>query len=102
VLAAVGALVVVELRAACPPGGPLAFGSCDRVRPFAIAVVALAAFLYVTGLTGVYAWTSGLLRRGVATVALRATGTCWLPPSGCRLPLSWRSPWRPPSARMVA
>jgi hypothetical protein len=66
VLAAVGALVVVELRAACPPGGPLAFGSCDRVRPFAIAVVALAAFLYVTGLTGVYAWTSGLLRRGVA------------------------------------
>jgi hypothetical protein len=66
VLAAVGALVVVELRAACPPGGPLAFGSCDRVRPFAIAVVALAAFLYVTALTGVYAWTSGLLRRGVA------------------------------------
>ena len=32
---AAGALVAVELGAACPPGGPLAFGSCDRVRPFA-------------------------------------------------------------------
>jgi hypothetical protein len=66
VLAAAGALVAVEMGAACPPGGPLAFGSCERVRPFAIAVVALAAALYVVGLTGVYAWTSGLLRRGVA------------------------------------
>lgn len=36
------------------------------MRPFAIAVAALSAVLYVIGLSGVYAWTSGLLRRGVA------------------------------------
>lgn len=65
-LAGVAALVALELSADCPAGGPLAFGSCDRVRPFAIAVVGLAGVLYVTALTGVYAWTSGLLRRGVA------------------------------------
>jgi hypothetical protein len=59
-------LTVAELGSDCPPGGPLAFGSCAAVRPFAIGVVLLAAALYVTGLSGVLAWTSGLRRRGVA------------------------------------
>jgi hypothetical protein len=36
------------------------------VRPFAIGVVALAAVLYVAGLSAVRWWTRGLLRRGVA------------------------------------
>jgi hypothetical protein len=58
--------VVAELSAPCPAGGPLAFGSCESVRPFAVAVVLLAAGLYVTGLSAVLAWTGGLLRRGVA------------------------------------
>jgi hypothetical protein len=58
--------VALELGASCPPGGPLAFGSCDEVRPFAIGVVLLAAALYVVGLTAVLAWTRGLRRRGVA------------------------------------
>ena len=62
--AATGA-VAVELGAVCPPGGPLAFGSC-AVRPFAIGVVLLASVLYVTGLSAVLAWTGGLRRRGVA------------------------------------
>jgi hypothetical protein len=57
---------VVELGSDCPPGGPLAFGSCAAVRPFAIGVVLLAATLYVIGLSGVLAWTSSLRRRGVA------------------------------------
>lgn len=55
-----------ELGAACPPGGPLAFGDCDRVRPFALAVLGLAVALYVSGLSAVLAWVSGLRRRGVA------------------------------------
>ncbi|MGH2455300.1 MAG: hypothetical protein ACRDHD_03485 [Candidatus Limnocylindria bacterium] len=59
-------LVVLELSSGCPPGGPLAFGSCDDVRPFAIGVLLLGAALYVTGLSGVLAWTGGLRRRGVA------------------------------------
>jgi len=66
VLLAAGALVVAELSAPCPAGGPLAFGSCERVRPFAVGVVLLAAALYVAGLSAVLAWTGGLLRRGVA------------------------------------
>ena len=36
------------------------------MRPLAIAVLLLAACLYVVGLSGVLAWTSGLRRRGVA------------------------------------
>jgi hypothetical protein len=36
------------------------------VRPFAIAVVGLAAVLYVAGLSAVRWWTVGLRRRGVA------------------------------------
>ena len=62
----VGAVVAIELAAPCPPGGPLAFGDCDQVRPFAIGVVALAALLYVAGLSAVRWWTAGLRRRGVA------------------------------------
>jgi hypothetical protein len=66
VLAAAGLLVAVELAPACPPGGPLAFGDCEGVRPFAIGVVVLAALLYVVGLTAVRWWTVGLRRRGLA------------------------------------
>jgi hypothetical protein len=66
VLALAGGAAYLELRSACPPGGPLAFGSCGAVRPFAVALVLLAAALYVTGLSAVLAWTAGLRRRGVA------------------------------------
>lgn len=55
-----------ELSTPCPPGGPLAFGACDTVRPFAIGVLLLAAAVYVIGLSGVRAWTTGLQRRRVA------------------------------------
>jgi hypothetical protein len=58
--------VAAELGSPCPPGGPLAFGSCAAVRPFAIGVVLLAAALYVTGLTAVLAWTRSLRRRSLA------------------------------------
>jgi hypothetical protein len=61
-----GGLIALELSAACPPGGLLAFGDCARVRPFAVGVVGLAALLYVIGLSAVLAWVSGLRRRGVA------------------------------------
>ena len=60
-----GGLAALELATPCPPGGPLAFASC-AIRPFAIGVLLLAAGLYVVGLSGVLAWTSGLRRRGVA------------------------------------
>lgn len=56
----------MELSTACPPGGPLAFGDCVRVRPFVLGVLGLAAVLYVAGLSAVLAWVSGLQRRGVA------------------------------------
>ncbi|MBA2644713.1 MAG: hypothetical protein H0U80_04645 [Solirubrobacterales bacterium] len=59
-------LVGLELWSTCPPGGPLAFGDCDDVRPFAIGVVALSAALYVTGLSAVRWWTLGLQGRGLA------------------------------------
>jgi hypothetical protein len=62
----VAAVIGLELAAPCPVGGPLAFGDCERVRPFAVGVAALAAVLYVGGLSAVRWWTSGLLRRGVA------------------------------------
>lgn len=58
--------MAAEVSAQCPPGGPLAFGSCGELRPFAIGVVLLAAALYVTGLTAVLLWTRGLRRRHVA------------------------------------
>jgi hypothetical protein len=66
ILAVAAATIGSELASPCPPGGPLAFGSCDRVRPFAVGVVGLAAILYVIGLSGVRWWTAGLRRRGVA------------------------------------
>jgi hypothetical protein len=66
VLGAAGALVAVELTSTCPPGGPLAFGDCDDVRPFAVSVVLLAAGCYVGALSAVRWWTGGLRRRGVA------------------------------------
>ena len=44
----------------------MAFGDCTEVRPFAVAVVALAATLYVVGLSAVRWWTAGLRARGVA------------------------------------
>lgn len=66
VLAAAAMLIGIELSSPCPPGGPLAFGSCDAVRPFLAGVVGLAAILYAAALTGVRWWTAGLQRRGVA------------------------------------
>ena len=36
------------------------------MRPFAVGVAGLSATLYVTGLSGVLAWVTGLRRRGVA------------------------------------
>ena len=66
VLAGAALLIGIELASPCPPGGPLAFGSCDAVRPFLAGVVGLAAVLYVAGLSGVLWWTTGLQRRGVA------------------------------------
>ncbi len=65
-LAGAALLIGLELRAPCPPGGPLAFGDCDRVRPFVIGVVGVAAVLYVAGLSAVRWWTTGLRRRGLA------------------------------------
>lgn len=60
------ALALIELGADCPPGGPLAFGDCTRMRPFVLTVLGLGAGLYVAGLTAVLGWTRGLQRRGVA------------------------------------
>ena len=60
------ATVAVELASACPPGGPLAFGDCDRVRPFGIGVVVLSVVLYVALLTAVRWWTGDLRARGAA------------------------------------
>jgi hypothetical protein len=59
-------VIGLELASACPPGGPIAFGDCDDVRPFAAGVVGLAALLYVIALSAVRWWTSGLERRGLA------------------------------------
>jgi hypothetical protein len=58
--------VTLELSAPCPGGGPLAFGDCAAIRPFAVTVVILAAALYVVGLSAVVWWTRGLRRRRVA------------------------------------
>lgn len=67
-LGAAGALLAIELGASCPPGGPLAFGDCTRVRPFSVAVVAVAGVVYAIGLSAVRWWTTGLRRRGMANV----------------------------------
>jgi hypothetical protein len=66
VLAAAGTLIGIELASPCPSGGPLALGDCAAIRPLGIGVVGLGAGLYVTGLSGVLAWTRGLQRRGSA------------------------------------
>jgi hypothetical protein len=66
VLLAAVAVVLVELSQPCPPGGPLSFGACEAVRPFAIGVILLSAVLYVVGLSAVRWWTAGLQARGVA------------------------------------
>jgi len=66
VLATAVILIGLELAAPCPAGGPLAFGDCVEVRPFAIGVAALSAGLYVAGVSAVRWWTGGLVRRGVA------------------------------------
>jgi hypothetical protein len=60
------ALIGVELGSPCPPGGPLAFGSCVDVRPLLVGTVGVAAVLYVIGISAVRWWTGGLRRRGVA------------------------------------
>ena len=65
-LLAAGAIVGLEMSRPCPPGGPISFGACEAVRPFAIGVIGLAAVLYVGGLSGVRWWTAGLRARGVA------------------------------------
>ena len=62
----VGTALALELSADCPPGGFLSFGSCERVRPFAVGVLLISAVLYVGGLSAVLAWSRGLQRRGVA------------------------------------
>lgn len=56
----------LELAAPCPRGGPIAFGDCAQVRPFAIGVVAVSAIGYIAGLSAVRWWTSNLRARGVA------------------------------------
>ena len=66
ILVTAAAVIGLELTAPCPPGGPLAFGDCVAVRPFAVCVIGLAAVLYVAGLRAVRAWVTGLRRRGVA------------------------------------
>jgi hypothetical protein len=66
VLIAAGTLALLELNEPCPPGGPLSFGACETVRPFAIGVTLTAAALYVAGLSAVRWWTAGLQARGVA------------------------------------
>ena len=75
-------MIGLELAATCPPGGPIAFGDCARVRPFAIGVVGLAAALYVVGLSAVRWWTVGLQRRGVADA--RAARDWYLLAAGAR------------------
>jgi hypothetical protein len=66
VLAAAAVGIGLELAAPCPVGGPLAFGNCEKVRPFGIGVVAVAAILYVSGLSAVRWWTLDLQRRRLA------------------------------------
>lgn len=65
-LAAAATVIALELAAPCPPGGPLGFGDCASVRPFALGVIGLAALLYAAGLSGVRWWTADLRRRGLA------------------------------------
>jgi hypothetical protein len=66
VLVGAASLIAVDLAASCPTGGPIDFGDCARVRPFAVGVVGLAALLYVAALSGVLWWVGGLRRRRLA------------------------------------
>jgi hypothetical protein len=66
VAAAAAVLITVELSSPCPAGGPLAFGSCATVRPFAVAVVVTATAVYLAGLSAVLLWVGRLRRRRVA------------------------------------
>jgi hypothetical protein len=66
VVLAAALLVAIELASPCPAGGPLAFGSCRSLRPFAIGVVVTATAVYVAGLSAVLFWVSGLRRRRLA------------------------------------
>ena len=85
VLAAAGGIAFIELSSACPPGGPLDFGTCS-LRSFSAAVLGLAAMLYVAALSGVLAWTSGLRHRGLADA--RATRDWYLLAAVVGLPAS--------------
>ena len=48
----------------CPPGGPLSLGDCQHTGPFAAALAALAAVLYVAALSFALWRTTGLRGRG--------------------------------------
>jgi hypothetical protein len=63
-VAAFGA-IGAELASPCPPGGPLAFGACQAVRPISVPVVGLGALLYVAALSVVLAWAGRLRSRGI-------------------------------------
>jgi len=84
-LALAALLVGSELATPCPPGGWLSLGACRDVAPFLMATVGLAAALYVGALSGVRAWTGGLLRRGVADQ--RAARDWYLLAAGLGLPI---------------
>lgn len=51
-----------ELSTACPPGGFLA-ADCDTLHDLLLALVPLAAVLYVALLSAVVAWSARLARR---------------------------------------
>ncbi len=65
-LLAAGFLIGAELGAPCPPGGPLAAGTCGSLRGFLLALTGLSPVLYVGGLSAVLAWTARLRHRGLA------------------------------------
>jgi hypothetical protein len=62
VLIATGVVVGVELAAPCPPGGWLAF-DCGPARDGVLAVLVVAAVLYVGLLSAVVWWWSRVARR---------------------------------------
>lgn len=62
VLAGTAMLVATELTTPCPPGGLLAL-DCGGIRDLTLAVVPVAAVLYVAFLSGVVAWSARVARR---------------------------------------
>ena len=86
VVIVVALLLWTDASAACPPGGPLDFGNCAAVRPFAIGVAAMAAVLYVAGLSAVLWWVAGLRARRVADA--RAARDWYLLAAGMGLPVA--------------